>query len=765
MLNRTNRGGLKLHPKWCAVALAFAAAAASDSIAQHVAPAHHGRDVNYIVPQSRSFSAHHGTPAIELQSVSASVDIIELSATTTLDIIMRNNSHQQEEAVLLLPVPGGAAISSFMFEGAASEPTVEILPKDEAQRVYDAIVATIRDPALLEFAGHNMVRSSVFPVAAKSTQRIRITYEHLLEANGDALSYVIPRSQSLANRVPWSITVNLQSRHAIATVYSPTHEILTNRVAPNQLSITLAPSAATEPGPFRLFALREKGDLSATLMAYPDPTIGGGYILLAAGLPASGHGQTTTTKRDVTIVLDRSGSMIGEKMAQARQALKLILESLEDGETFNIIDFGTNVKKFAAQPRVKNAISIAEAMNYVQTLAANGGTNTFAAIHEALRQQPPVDSLPMVLFLTDGLPTIGRTTEYDIRALVEMGNNHKKRVYTFGVGHDVNAPLLDRLADVTRGVASYVQPKEDISLAVAETIRKLRGPVFTDLSLAVLNPDKTPAPGLLTDLQPAIIPDLFQGDQLVLFGRYTNEQQVVVRMTGNYQGQMRAFDVSFDLASASTRNDFVPRLWATRRIAQLIDIIRQRPPTTPGSVTPIDAHTDAIVQEIVALSTKFGILTEYTAFLAREGTNLGNARELATACWSNLEDRAISTRWGAGAFNQSLNYNAQKMQTNLKMRNDYIDESMQRIEFTAVQQVADCALFNRNGTWIDSRVAMNAPAEQGPQRTITLGSEAHRQLLDELIAQGRQALVAMPGDVLLLVNGERVLVINASDVN
>ena len=733
-------------------------AIASSALAQHV-PAPHGASAttNFVMPNARHFAAPQRMPVITIDKVNAEVTIVELSAATTLDITMRNNSDRQEEAVLLIPVPAGSAISSFMFEGVASEPTVEILAKDEARRVYDSIVASVRDPALLEFAGHNLVRSSVFPVAARATQRVRLTYEHLLESNGSegTRAYMLPRTQSLEHRVPWTIAVDVRGRDPIAGVYSPTHELLTERVAANHLKSQLAPHATTEPGPLRLFVLREKGDLSATLMAYPDPTIGGGYFLLAAGLPAEALQRSSSVKRDVTIVLDRSGSMVGEKMEQARRALMVVLDSLEEGESFNIIDFGTTVTKFADRPVTKNAQSLDAARQYVQKLAANGGTNTFAALHEALRQEAPSGSLPMVLFLTDGLPTIGRTTEYDIRALVEKGNASRKRVYTFGVGHDVNAPLLDRLADATRGVATYVQPKEDVAAAVATTVRKLRGPVFMDLGVAVMHADKSPAPRVLADLQPAIIPDLFQGDQLVLLGRYTSEERVVVRLSGTYLGTPRAFDIAFDLGSASTRNDFVPRLWATRRIAQLIDTIRQQPGVAGAAPS---GHVEGIIAEIVALSTKFGILTEYTSFLARDGTNLNNTPELITACRGNLEARAVGERWGAGAFNQSLNYNSQKGQSSLKNRNDYIDESMQRVEFNTVQQVADCALYNRAGKWIDSRIAQQQ--EEQPTRVVVLGSEEHRQLVDELVQQGRQALIAMPGEVLLLIKGERVLVIN-----
>lgn len=713
-----------------------------------------------LVPHTRSFRINAMAPVIHVERVHAVVDIMDLTARTTLEITIRNSSNRQQEAVVLIPAPAGSAISGFMFEGTASEPMMEALPADEARRVYDAIVAQVRDPALLEFAGYNLLRSSVFPVEPHGNQRLRLTYENVLEANGDAVSYVLPRSASIDHRVPWSIDVNVRSRSAIVTAYSPTHDLMHERHSDRHVQLRMSHGAAIEPGTFRLFYLREHGEMAANVMAYPDPTVGGGYFMVTAGIAPINAVRQSMPKRDVVIVLDRSGSMAGEKMEQARHALSLALESLVDGETFNIIDFGTNVNRFASSPVMKNPRTLSEALSYVQRLGANGGTNTFGALLEALREPPPQGALPMMLFITDGLPTIGRTAEHELRALVERGNIHKRRMHTFGVGHDVGAPLLDRMADISRGTASYVLPHEDIRYAVANTLRSLRGPVFTDLAIEVRQPNGARAPGLLLDLQPVVLPDLFQGDHLVLLGRYTSEQPVTVRLSGKLLGKDRAFDISFNLASASTQHDFVPRLWATRRIAELIDKVRQLTPLVGRSHASLDPHVESIVAEIVELSTKFGILTEYTAFLAREGTRLDDMRANVEGCWSNLESRAVNTRSGEAAINQAYNFNKQKAQTALNIRNRHFDASMNEVEIAMVQQMADRALYNRNGCWIDSRVAVDPNVEHTPHRRIVLGTAEHRELLDQLILEARQALLAMPGDTLLMVNGEVVLVTN-----
>jgi Ca-activated chloride channel family protein len=110
-------------------------------------------------------------PVAQVTHVAANIDIVEQAATTTLDISLRNPSHQQIEAVLLLPVPDGAAVSAFDFQGSASEPTAKVLSREEARRLYEAIVRQVRDPALLEFAGYNSSAPACFQVRPAERRR------------------------------------------------------------------------------------------------------------------------------------------------------------------------------------------------------------------------------------------------------------------------------------------------------------------------------------------------------------------------------------------------------------------------------------------------------------------------------------------------------------------------------------------------------------------------------------------------------------------
>src|SRR5262245_33651864 len=182
-----------------------------------------------VLPQATGFSLRVDQPRVEIERVLATVRIADQSATSTLELRLGNPGARDAEAILLVPVPDDAVVTSFAFAGAAREPTAKVLSRDEARRLYDGIVARLRDPALLEFAGQNVVRSSLFPVPAHGTQRVRITYEHLLPCDGDRVDYLLTRSESLAVQVPWQIEVDLSASSALASAYSPSHELATER--------------------------------------------------------------------------------------------------------------------------------------------------------------------------------------------------------------------------------------------------------------------------------------------------------------------------------------------------------------------------------------------------------------------------------------------------------------------------------------------------------------------------------------------------------
>ncbi|HYE03791.1 MAG TPA: VIT domain-containing protein [Phycisphaerales bacterium] len=708
-----------------------------------------------IVPQVRQRPVER---SVRLTAVEASIDIQDQVATTTLALSLHNPSGGPLEAHLLLPVPEGASVRSLQYDGTGPEPTARLLPRDEARRIYEAIVNKARDPALLEFVGYSMIRTSVFPVPAGATQVVRIAYEQLLPSDLGRLEYVLPRSESLeATDVAWTIRASVRNQRPIAAIYSPSHDIATQKIDARQSRVTLG-SAHPQPGAFRLTVVPQAQagqDIAATFVLYPDAELSGGaggYFLMLAGAPGS-VARAEAIKRDVVIVLDRSGSMAGEKFAQARAAALQVLEGLAEGESFNIVDYSDSIATLSGTPVVKSAESMARARAYLAQLQAVGGTNLNDALQEALRLEPAPGTLPLALFLTDGLPTVGERAETAIRDNAKRANTHARRVFTFGVGLDVNAPLLNSVARAARAVPTFILPGEDVEVKVSQVYRRLSGPV---LEAPRLEAAARPGGPVLRELQPAELMDLFEGDQLVVLGQYTAAGKHAVRLHGNYLGRPRTFEFELDTAAASARHGYVPRLWATRAIGALLESVREL--GSGGTVSPDDPRMKELVGEIVRLSTKHGILTEYTAFLATEP---GAAPEpvvpvaaAARETRGRLEARAART--GAAGVNQEMNLSAQVAADCVNTGNEYWTADLQRARVTGCQMANDQVVFHRGTRWVDARLLESEGAP--PEETVEFGTDAFSRVVDQLAREGRQALLARGGEVYLLVEGKRVLV-------
>jgi Ca-activated chloride channel family protein len=731
---------------------------------------------NIVVPQHRVIHCPHPRviPRVRLEAVEAEIRIVEQVASTSLRVTLVNDGHRIQEAQLLVPVPSGAVVRGFELEGLGESGIARILPRDQARRIYDDIVRRIKDPGLLEFAGYNLIRSSVFPVPAHGAQTIRLVYESVLSSRAGRVDYVLPRSEALdAGGVKWSLSVDIRSADAISTAYSPSHEIETDRIGDGEVRIDV-PRASIErgAGSFRLSYLldrRRSGTLPATLLAYPDATVArgdGGYFLFLAGLPAGRPAGQHPVRREVIIAIDRSGSMRGAKLEQAREAAVQVLEALDDGEAFNILDYATSVESFSSEPVAKSPRTIAQARDYLSRLRASGGTAIHDAIVEAVRQPSREGVFPVVLFLTDGLATVGERSEIAIRQAAKRSNRYGRRIFTFGVGYDVNVPLLTQIALSSRAKSTFVLPEEDVEVKVGEVFRGLSGPVLAGAELEVLDSRGGRTTRAVREVMPAALPDLFEGDQLVLLGQYTEEGPIRFRLTGDYFGRRRELTFDLDTSDATTRNSFVPRIWASRKIAALMDEIRAMGagsgtgPGRPSSIDPDDPRLEELVDEIVRLSTRWGVLSEYTAFLATEDPprewRHGEPRHLRGLREHFAGDAEHERSGSPAAVGHEINLDKLRSRKSMEARRSYVDSDLKKIETTAIRQAGDRTLYRRSGRWVEAALLDRAGSR--PEAVIEFGTPEFAKLVDKLAKDGRQAVLALGGNVYLLLDGKRVLV-------
>lgn len=725
-----------------------------------------------IVPQARRWIAPQSNLA-HLSAVDVKVEIAGQIASTTLELSLTNPTGTPQEAEVMLPVPDGVSIRSLQFDGVGTEPTAKLLPREEARRIYDSITRRRKDPALLEFAGYGMIRTSAFPIPANATLKARITYEQLLTSDNGRIEYFLPRSENIAvargdasTGVTWTFACSITSERPIGTIYSPSHAITIEKPSQKKAEIKVSSAAAAAPGAFRITYLPETTEhdgLAATLLAYPDPSIGdgnGGFFLLLGALPKR-EGEAPVQKREVTLVLDRSGSMQGEKFQQARDAAIAVVNGLAEGELFNIIDYSDSINSFEKTPIAKSEASSQQAKAYLGALRPGGGTNIHDALLDAVRPGVADGALPMIIFLTDGLPTVGVTNEVAIREAVKGANTHERRLFSFGVGYDVNTPLLSSLSSASRGAPTFVLPGENIENKVSQVFRRLDGP---RLASPVLTTDRT-----VRELQPATMNDLFEGDQILVVGQYTSTSPLKLRLEGKAGGQDVGYEMSFDTAeSASARNGYIARLWATRKIGFLLGQIREQ---SAGGLSRTDPKMKELLDEVVRLSTRYGVMTEYTSFLALEpGMDFASAdgQMAIEHRFTDAFASRASSRAGAASVNQELNLS--DLQTAAAPQapavGGYLNKDMERETVSGIQNIAQNTFYQRQAPgdqnarqrWVDSRL-LTMETEK-PDQTVAFGTPAYELVAQRLIDLGQAGYLSMPGEVLVLLDSKRILLQN-----
>src|SRR5262245_32202618 len=532
--------------------------------------------------------------------VTATID--EQVAITIVEQTFRNHTYRNLEATYLFPVPKGASVDKFTMWVDGKEVGGELLDAKHASKVYTDIVRRTQDPGLLEYLGNSMMRLRVFPIPPKGDQKVKISFKSIAQKDGSIVEYVYPMKtdgKSTRTLEEFSVKLTLKSQHPIHNIYSPTHAITTTRKGDKEATIEFERNQAILDKDFQLFYGFGDKDIGLTPMMYKPITAEDGYFMFLVSPQV--EMAKKRLPRDLVLVLDTSSSMSDIKMAQAKKALKFCLGELQPDDRFGVIKFSTTVVPFRDKLVPANKDYLDAANKWVDGLKVSGGTAILPALEEALGMRTEDATRPFtVVFFTDGLPTVDETDTDKIVKKVLAKNSGNTRIFTFGVGDDVNAAMLDQLSEATRAVSTYVRPAEDIGDKVAGLYGKISHPVLTDVKLAVGESIR------IHEIYPPRLPDLFHGNQLVVIGRYTGFGHTAVRLTGMVGAEKKEFiyEVTFPEKTASdTGKDFVEPLWARRKVGYLLDQIR------------VNGEKKELIDEVVLLAKKYGIATPYTSYL------------------------------------------------------------------------------------------------------------------------------------------------------
>jgi Ca-activated chloride channel homolog len=618
--------------------------------------------------------------AVQRVSSDVRVRIDGRVATVEVEEQFRNAGGGIAEGSYLYPMPGEAVFQNFSLWMGETEVRGEMMNAQQAQSIYEEIVRRVRDPALLTLAGHGLIRARVFPIQPGETRRVVLRYTQLLTREGDALRirYAMGRRDG-AVTAPVRFRLTAPDAGQWGTPYSPTHQV-THRTTGDDLVVQLD-SATT--GDLELFLPARRGLIGTSLTTHAPGGEDGYFMLLISPAHTAGG---DVQPRDLTFVVDVSGSMSGAKMEQARAALRQALGTLRPTDRFRVISFSSRVTHFRDGFVPATGANLAEARAFVNQLVADGGTNIEGALDAALGQGTPEERLPIVVFMTDGIPSIGERSPERI-AGAASGRIGRTRIFTFGVGQDVNTYLLDRLAAEGRGTAQYVAQDANVETAVSSLLAKIQHPALTNLRLTAGGVE-------LVQTYPSVLPDVFFGEELVVFGRYRGTGAGDVVVTGQRNGRTERFAARGEFPANQAANGFIPRLWASRRIGELTRQIR------------LEGASETLVSEVRNLGLRYGVITEYTSYLVLEPgmVAMNGDPRLRLAMPASA---APAQQSGAGAFSAARSSSSLMGAGSLAAADEAADRRMaelagERSSRAEARRVAGRVFVRRNDVWTDA---------------------------------------------------------------
>lgn len=553
----------------------------------------------------------------------------------------KNRTSQTLQVKFVFPLPYDGAIDQMTFMVDGQELEGRLLEADKAREIYQSYVRRSQDPALVQWIGTGMFQTQVFPVPPGAERTVSLRYTQLCKRRGTLNDWLLPLSPTKFTSSPIGkieIRGRIRSDTKLGNVYSPSHDVEIDRDGEHVVRFEYSAKSRVPQRDFRV--IWDTGDDPVQLSVVThraDPDQDGYFMLMIQPQFPEPKKNQQKVGKNVVLVMDKSGSMRGEKIDQARRAARYVIGKLKSRDHFTLINYDSNVETFRSELTSADKETRRDAEEYIDSMLAGGSTNIDEALSAALQIAEDADGPAYVVFMTDGQPTVGE------RNLMKIADNARRemssgtRLFSLGVGHDVNSRLLDKLASICLGQTTYVRPGEALDSVVSKLYDRIGAPALTDARLKITVDGKE---GRTRQLYPTDMYDLFSGDQLVIVGRYRKHGALKIKLTGDYLGQREEYLFSDELPkqTGSGENVFVERLWATRRIGQIID--------------EIDLHGEnkELVDELIVLSKRHGILTPYTAYLAEEQTDLNDlsrGRRITRAELEGLQQEA-----GADAFFQ-----------------------------------------------------------------------------------------------------------------
>jgi len=676
-------------------------------------------------------------PFVVRQSSDVHVELVDRVLRYEVTETFINRGSRVGEADFMFPLPKGAAFQDLKLSINGEMVSGETMNANQARQIYEEIVRRQRDPALLEWMGYGLLRARIFPIAPGEQKKVVVRFQTVAEREGDALRVDYFRGMRNTQRDPsqqpegrTSFVLTYSDEPMYGRAYSPTHSLYEGGYVRDREGSEDRSFASNIHSSMRRVEVRDATGEVTILIPIRRST--NAAISLLANAPGNGDGFALITlsppsvrprpvPRDLTFVIDVSGSMSGQKIEQARAAGKQILSTLSPMDRFRLIDFSSDVRTFRDGYSAATRENLRAAERYLDQLDAQGSTNISGALDEALSTPVQPGRLPIILFLTDGQPTVGERDASVIGANVAKQRG-SRRLFTFGVGADLNVSLIEQLALEGRGTASFVRPEESVERAVGIVGSRLTSPLVTDV--------RVHGDGVrLLKMHPSGPVDIFAGEDLVILARYSGSGDAFVRFDGQTTNGPVSWSTRVHFPDRARENPFVARLWATQRIGYLSAEKRKH-----GGSQEID-------DEIRDLGDRFGIPTEFSSYLVVE-PGMNRRRDLG-AGGVQLQGVVTGATLAAPAvqFEAAKTAAAQRSVTSLSMADEVaFNEARQGGNVTRAGNVI---FVLRDSVWTDVRYKKTGTVLQ-----VKPFSDAYFKLIEmvpdlrEVFSVGERVIVA-----------------------
>jgi Ca-activated chloride channel family protein len=539
--------------------------------------------------------------------------IVEVDVENQVGIIkstntFKNNFMSQVNFKYGFPLPEGASAISLRWyiNGIWTEAAITIQPPDTTLPGGGD-----PDPNLLTYLGQVPLYFNIDDTLHVDSLAIfELIYVQFLPYSFGNVNFLYPNDYQLIQTSLVDVQHLLFSLNSSRTIeniqvlsYTPTQLINNGNYAFAEVLLNEVP-ADTDYEILYSLSLNELGLFSFSTFQpdslVPDTLARGFFVFVAEPDPSN----TDIIDKVFTLIVDRSGSMSGNKIVQARDAASFIVQNLNDGDKFNIVDFSSDVSSFRPEHVPYNATNEADALAYISTFIASGSTNISGAYDIAVPQFAVANdsTANIIIFFTDGQPTSGITNTMQLVAHINnlvQTTETEIMIFSFGIGLGVNQQLLTLISQSNMGTAIFLLDQE-LEEIITNFYLQIRNPVLLNTSISH-------TPNVLSEIYPDPLPNLYKGQQMIVSGRYNEAANVEVTLSGEAFGQPVEYIYDMLLSDSSVYNyQFLPKVWAKLKIEYLLIIYYGLDPNSP--------EAEEIKEQIIQLSIAYGVISPFTSF-------------------------------------------------------------------------------------------------------------------------------------------------------